>query len=109
MNNITETNTTETSTNETKEAYSAKIEAKVERLNGQIDEMVAKANQAKAEMTVQYQEQIDDLCRKRDIAKVKLRDLKAASSDAWSDMREGLERSWDELSHAFNLAIKHFQ
>jgi uncharacterized coiled-coil DUF342 family protein len=94
---------------ETKEAYSAKIEAKVDHLNGQIDEMVAKANQAKAEMTVQYQEQIDDLCRKRDVAKVKLRDLKDASGEAWSDLREGLERSWDELSHAFNLAIKHFQ
>jgi hypothetical protein len=40
---------------------------------------------------------------------VKLRDLKAASGDAWSDLREGLERSWDELSHAFNLAVKRFQ
>jgi predicted nucleic acid-binding Zn-ribbon protein len=94
---------------ETKEAYSAKIEAKVEQLNGRIDEILAKANRAKADMTSQYQEQIDDLCVKRDVAKVKLRDLKEASGEAWSDLREGLERSWDELSHAFDLAIKHFQ
>ncbi len=94
---------------ETKEAYSAKVEAKVEQLNGRIDEILAKANRAKADMTSQYQEQIDDLCIKRDVAKVKLRDLKEASGEAWSDLREGLERSWDELSHAFDLAIKHFQ
>jgi predicted nucleic acid-binding Zn-ribbon protein len=94
---------------ETKEAYVAKVEAKVDQLNEQIDNMVAKANQTKAEMAVQYRDQIDDLCHKRDTAKVKLRDLKAASSEAWSDLREGLERSWDELSHAFNLALKHFQ
>jgi len=84
--------------------YEATAEAKMQKLGAQIDELQAKADVAKADAKVKYQEQIDTLKVKQSEAKVKYEKLKDSTEDAWEEMKAGVDSAWQELQSAFDKA-----
>ena len=87
-----------------KKAYEATAEAKMQKLGAEIDALQAKANLAKADAKVKYQEQLDTLKVKRSEAKIKLDSLRNSAGDAWEEMQVGIESAWKELQSAFDRA-----
>ena len=87
-----------------KQTYTATAEAKMQKLGAEIDALQAKANLAKADAKVKYQEQIDTLKAKRSDAKIKLDALKDSAGNAWEEMQVGIESAWKELQSAFDRA-----
>ena len=87
-----------------KQTYEATAEAKMQKLGAEIDALQAKANLAKADAKVKYQEQLDALRVKRSETKVKLDSLKGSAGNAWEEMRSGVESAWKELQSAFDRA-----
>lgn len=94
---------------EPKQEYQRKMEAQIEKIQSQIDELKVKASLAKADAKDAYQEQIDTLNSKYSIATSKLEQLKDSSGNAWEEMKTGLERAWGELQDSFNKASTHFK
>lgn len=84
--------------------YEATAEAKMQQLGAQIDELQAKANLAKADAKVKYQEQIDALKVKQSEAQVKYEALKGSAENAWEEMKAGVDSAWQELQTAFDKA-----
>lgn len=93
----------------TKEAYKKKLEAQLDEWDAKIDVLKAKANKADASARVEYQETIEDLKKKRAVAKDKLQELREASSEAWEDLKEGLEQVWADLGAAIKSASSRFK
>lgn len=93
---------------ETKQAYQDKLKAQLDKLDAKIDEMKAKAAQAKAESQIQYNEQLVTISAKRDDVGQKLQKLQASSSEAWEDLKNGIDRAWIELQTAFDKAKTKF-
>ncbi|MGD1898717.1 MAG: hypothetical protein ACFB16_17395 [Phormidesmis sp.] len=87
-----------------KAAYEAAIDAKVEKLEAQITAWQAKADLAKADAKVKYQEQIAELQSKQVDLKEKLASVKSATDSAWAEMKLGVESAWSELQIAFDKA-----
>lgn len=87
-----------------KKDYEATAEAQMQKLGAQIDELQVKADLAKADAKVKYQEQIDALKVKQSEAKVKYEALKSSAGDAWEEMKSGVDSAWKELQVAFNKA-----
>lgn len=87
-----------------KQTYETTAEAKMQKLGAEIDALQAKANVAKADAKVKYQEQLDTLKVKRSEAKVKLDSLKDSAGNAWEEMQTGVESAWKELQNAFDRA-----
>lgn len=94
---------------DSKKAYAAKMEAQVDKLKAQLDQLKAKAAEAHADVRADYHEQVEVLARKHEEASSKLHVLKQSSGEAWSELRDGMERAWSELSDAFGKAQSSFK
>jgi chromosome segregation ATPase len=94
---------------ENRQDYQRKVEAQLEKLNAQINEYKAKADQAQADAKVRYYDQLEELQTKRDAAQAKLSELQQASESAWDEIRRGFENAWTELTTSFDLAVRQFE
>jgi hypothetical protein len=77
--------------------------------NAEIALLKAKAENAKADLKVEYATRINTLQNKRDIAKAKLHELKGAGDEAWEDLKTGAEKAWAEVKTAFHDAGEKFK
>ncbi len=87
-----------------KDAYIAKMEAQLREWGGKIDELGAKADKAEASAKIEYAKLVDSLKAKRDAARQKLGEIKAAGEDAWESLKTGVEGAWGELKSAVDRA-----
>ena len=86
--------------------YQSKMEEQFTQLSIKIGELLAKAE---ALAKNEYDRQMATLPGKLKTARAKLEELEAASSDAWEDMKPGLEKAWDELKKSFEKARSRFK
>lgn len=91
-----------------KQAYEDKLQAQFDEWNAKIHLLKAKAEKAQADAKVDLYETIEELEKKRTEAKARLRELRHASSDAWEDLKEGIEQSCSRLSNAIKEALSRF-
>lgn len=87
-----------------KKTYEATAEAKMKKLGAEIDALQAKANLAKADAKVKYQEQLVTLREKQTAAAAKFDSLKGSAGNAWEEMQAGVNSAWKELQTAFDKA-----
>jgi len=83
-----------------KDEFVAKMKKQLDDWSTDIDELQVKANLAKADVKVKYEEQIAGLRRKRQEADLKLNDIKAAADDSWEKLKGESERVWGALKGA---------
>jgi ribosome recycling factor len=84
-----------------KYAYIAKMELQLDKLNTQMGELEAKAQEAKEEARSNYKEEMSKLRQKSKLAISKLEELKAASEDSWETMVADMEKMHDVFTHSF--------
>lgn len=92
-----------------KETYQNKIEAQLIERRADIDKMKAKADQAEADVKLEYYKQIETLLEKQDAAQKKLKELKEAGGAAWEDLKAGIELALDSLGEAVKSANSRFK
>jgi len=89
-----------------KETYERKIDAELRQWQARIEILKAKADQAEAAQKLKYYEEIEALRTGLLQAREKLDALRAASTDAWEEVRSGMEQSWHDLRSAFERAAE---
>ncbi|GAB4346608.1 MAG: hypothetical protein Kow0099_27940 [Candidatus Abyssubacteria bacterium] len=94
-----------TYTAQQKEEYEQKMAARLEELNGQIEELKVKAEEARPELEARLREEIEQLEQKSEAARKKLEELKSASEEAWSDLKEELDEKMQELEDFLKGAL----
>lgn len=92
-----------------RKAYEEKLDAQLKEWSAQIDLLKARADKATAEAKIEYYKTIESLQRKQDEAGTKFRELKAASNEAWEDLKTGAEKGWTEVKNAFQGAMSRFK
>ena len=97
-----------TETMTAKAAYVRKMEAQLEAWEADIAELRAKAEQAGAELRVEYNEQLEALQKNQRAAREKLDEVEQASDEAWEDLRTGAEATWEDLKTAVERAVSRF-
>lgn len=98
-----------TLTADKRQEYKAKIKAELDKMDARISEYQARASQLKADLSTEYQRQLEQLMAKRDAAASKLEQLQSAGSEAWEEMQGGFESAWEELNQAFQAATAQFE
>ena len=88
--------------------YIDRLKDKLDEWDADIDEFEEHATKAKAELKLQLEDQITSLKLKRDIAKLKLSEIRDASEEAWEDIKTGAEEAWDDLKISIEKARSHF-
>jgi len=92
----------------TRHEYIEKLKVKLDEWDADIDEFEDKATKAKADLKFELEDQITLLRLKRDIASLKLSEIKDASEEAWEDVKQGTEEAWSNLKDAIEKARSHF-
>ncbi len=92
-----------------KSEYIEKAKARLDQWNAEIEKLKAKADEAEADAKVGYQKQIEEIRAQRDEAEKKMKEMQAASGDAWHEMKAGLDKAWDDLGKAFQNAMARFR
>ncbi len=93
----------------TKEAYEKKLQAQLDEWALEYEKLKVRADKVKAEGQIEYQKELEELRSKQKVAQEKLDEIKAASGDAWEDLKTGLESSWDSLSASLKSAASRFK
>jgi len=94
---------------DTRDVYVEKMKAKLDEWNADIAKLEARARQKEADVQVSYQDQIETLKNRRNAAEEKLEKMRKGGSEAWSDLKEGLERAADSLGEALRSAQSRFR
>ena len=83
------------------ETHVGKMEKRLKRWGVKLDDLVARAESAGAEMKADSLRHIDDLKEKHHVVRAKLDELKAAGGAEWLSFKRGVESAGDELELAF--------
>jgi vacuolar-type H+-ATPase subunit I/STV1 len=93
----------------TRDEYIQKMHALLDKMNAEIDDLSARAGEAKADVRDEYQERIAQLRAKQEEARTKLASLRDAGEGAWQDLKAGVEMAWDAVGEAIDSAKSHFK
>lgn len=91
---------------ESKQAYEQKMQAKIDQWRSEMDRLKAKASEADADARIEYEKQMDNLKEKQKEAAARLNELRDAGSEAWDEMKSGVEKAARELGDAFASATE---
>lgn len=92
-----------------KEAYLANREAEFKEWDAKILQLEAKAEQAQAQVKIQYYQQLESLRAKQITVREKLHELKESSGAAWESVKIGLENAWHDLKGGLATAAAKFK
>ena len=93
----------------TRHEYIEKFKQKLDEWDSDIDELEAKALKAKADLKYELEDQLHALRHKREIARLKMAEVKDSSEDAWEDLKEGADEAWSSLKEALEKAWSHYK
>lgn len=92
-----------------RDAYRQKMEGKLEEERARLDVLRAKAKQAVADGKIMAYEELVDAEAKLESAKTRLKELGAASEDAFEELKTGVEGAWASLKSAGERAVEKFK
>ena len=85
-----------------RETYIAKMKLQLDELDTKMNQLEAKASEAKADAVEKYQLEMAKLRQQSKLAKARLGDLKEAGEDKWDAVVAEMEKVRDAFSHSFN-------
>ncbi len=89
--------------------YVEKLKSQLDAWNADVDALESRAHKAQAEAQAVYQAQVEALRARSEQARLQLDLLRRASEDAWSEMRSGMEKAWDDMGEAVKAASSRFK
>ena len=91
-----------------REEYVDKMKSQLDQWNAEAARWEEKVEHAEADMKAEYERQLESVRSRRDEAMVNMRQLQAASTEAWMDMMRGVDEAWKRMGEAVGQARSHF-
>jgi hypothetical protein len=91
-----------------RDEYIAKMKLQLDELNLSMAEFETKAQAARADAAITYQEELVKLRQQSKLASGKLDELKAAGEDAWDKLVLDSEKVRDAFVHSYHDFKSHF-
>ena len=91
-----------------RDEYVQKLKAQLDEWNAEAAKWEVKAKAAEEEMKAGYEKQLALFNQRREEGIKKMKEIQAASSDAWMEMMRGADDAWKRMQEAFNQARSKF-
>jgi len=91
-----------------RDEYVQKLKTQLDGWNAEAAKWEAKAKTAQDETKAEYERQLELFHQRRDEGMKKMKEIQAASSEAWMDMMRGADDAWKRMQDAFNQARSKF-
>lgn len=92
-----------------KQSIERKLREQIDNLRGEIDRLQGKARQSEGEKKQQLEREAESLQRQLDQADARLKEMEGSSSEAWQEIRQGVESGWTEVDAALRRAREKFR
>jgi universal stress protein A len=92
-----------------REKYLAKAEAQLRDWSTKIDQLKAKAGESRGAVKARYDQQIEELRKKQEAVRGKIRAYGASGGEAWKDLKTGVDQALDELKKSIKQAVSRFK
>lgn len=92
-----------------RDEYVRKLQEKLGEWNAEIDTLVAKAGEVKADAKNEYAAHIESLKAKQAAAREKIEELQHSGESAWEDLKSGIELAWTAMGEAISSAKSRFK
>jgi len=89
--------------------YIDKFTQQLKIWDAEINKLELKADQAKADVKRKYKQTITELLSKREGLQNKLKEMDETTNEAWDKLKQGFEKSWQDMSNAVKNAISEFK
>lgn len=89
--------------------YQKEVEDELQQLRHEIDDLQAKAPKKSDTLRKDYDQQMAELKRKRDVAEQKYETIEKSSQKAWQHMKPGLDAAVKDLQEAYRRAASEFK
>lgn len=91
-----------------REEYVDKMKSQLDQWNAEAVRWEEKVKHAETDVKAEYERQLASVRSRRDEAMVNMRQLQAASTEAWMDMMRGVDEAWKRMGEAVGQARSHF-
>lgn len=91
-----------------RDEYLEKLKLKLESWNIELDKLENKIKELDIDKKFKYQDRIQDLRKRREEVKQKIKEIQEASGDAWKDFRKGAEKAWQAFREGIENARDQF-
>lgn len=92
-----------------RDEFVANLKKQLDEWNAKIDALEVRARQQAGEAEVQADRGLAELRKRREELQRKLREIREASGEAWSDLIEGAEHARDAVGAAFKRARSRYE
>jgi len=92
-----------------REQYQKGVEDELKRLRHEIAALQARAPKNGDALRKQFDQQMAELTRKRDLAERKCAQLEKSGQKAWQEMKPGLDAAVKDLQQAYQRAVGEFK
>jgi len=92
-----------------REKYVAKVEAQLKDWGAKIDKLKAKAEKSGGAVKAKYDQQIEELRKKQEAVRGKMKDYRTTSGEAWGDLKESLDQALGDLKKSIKQAVSRFK
>jgi hypothetical protein len=90
-------------------AFQQELEIQLKDWEAKLEQLRAKAKDAKADIRAEFEIQLEALAAKRALAQEKLRELRLHGESAWEDLKGGADKAWSELREAIERAASRLK
>ena len=91
-----------------RDEYVQKLKSQLDQWNGEAAKWEPKVRDAQDEMKAEYERQLALYRQRRDEGLLKIKEIQAASGDAWTELMRGADDAWKRMHDAFNHARSKF-
>ncbi len=92
-----------------KDEYVRKMHSQLDQLSNEIDRLVVKKEGIEEAGRAELVKHLEDLQRRRDDVRDRLKSIQQAGENAWADMQSGLELAWEAITQAMDSARNRFR
>jgi hypothetical protein len=92
-----------------KDEYIESLASELKEWSAQIDIFAARAENAAADVKLQYAEEINALRANQRAAAEKIKELEEAGGDAWKTIKGTADKIWDDLRAGLTSAASKFK
>lgn len=93
---------------EDKEKFGVSMDAQLKEWQAKIESSKAEAEQQRPDLLKLFAPDLEKLNTKFEEARYKLKLLKMSSSGAWGELKQGVEKAFEELKVAVTKALEKF-
>ena len=92
-----------------RDAYVRKLKEQLDRWNGELSKLEAKAKQPLVGMKDAYEKQLNELRGRRNAMHQQMADIQAAGDHAWDHLKEGADKAWKAMDESVKKAWSVFK